>query len=879
MIEILSPNTKLAHYTIVCKIGAGGMGEVYKARDGKLNREVAIKVLPAAISHDEERLMRFKREAQVLASLNHANIASIYGLEDSNHIVALVMELVEGPTLAEVIASGALPIADALAIARQIAEALEAAHDRNIIHRDLKPANVKVTHDGTVKVLDFGLAKVLEAESAPTDLSHSPTLIKGTQAGVILGTAAYMSPEQAKGKVVDKRSDIWAFGCVLFEMFTGKQAFVGESLTDVLAAVVRAEPDWDALPKETPREIRRLLVRCLNKDPRQRLRDIGEARIAIDDVLEDKSENRAPVVVAVQKSWLRRPWQVGIAAAILTAALSFLVMLLLSRQGYLRRVVIAEPAGRYVVASLGVQRPSLLYLTDRFSAAPDGSSIVFVKREQGLFIRKRNQIVATELPGSPKDAYAPVFSPDGKWIAFSSENSVKKIPAEGGTPELLSRTTDYVVNLTWGRDDVIRFPSKDWDAIRYVSAKGGQLQSLSVDKGLRVSRADWLQGDRLLVSLTDAKGDYIAIRETDGSIKRLFDGADAKLTPTSNLLYGKRDGSKWSLMTRAFDPSSSSITGDETVVAENVAMRYATPAAATSAGDVFFVSGEVRSDRRIAILSRDGSERVLDAGGSWQTLRLSPDGGRLALTRWDGANRTIWTLALETGALTQVTYLDDIFSAVWLGGSNELLVTNFPRNPGTEGTTMWRVVADGSGNIKPLFLHPESYPSSTSQDGRIVYYTSYEVNDAAGDLFALDLSQEPARRTALLVTPADESDPLPSPDAKWFAYRTNASGSDEVRLTSRATPANSTQITTRGGTAIRWSNDSSKLYYRDGDAINVIDIAAGGPQLGSRKTIFHLPADTQGFVDVFPDGEKAILIRGGLMYSDLIVVQGFLANH
>ena len=307
-------------------------------------------------------------------------------------------------------------------------------------------------------------------------------------------------------------------------------------------------------------------------------------------------------------------------------------------------------------------------------------------------------------------------------------------------------------------------------------------------------------------------------------------------------------------------------------------MRYATPAAATSAGDVFFVSGEVRSDRRIAILSRDGSERVLDAGGSWQTLRLSPDGSRLALTRWDGANRTIWTLALETGALTQVTYLDDILGGVWLGASDELLVTQFPRNPEMNGTTMWRVAADGSGAIKPLFFHPESYVASTSADGRIVYYKSTELNDAAGDLFALDLSQTPARRTTLFVTPADEGDPLPSPDAKWLAYTTNASGSEEVRLTSLGTPSSSTQITMRGGIPIRWSSDSSKLYYRDGDAIYVIDIAAGGPQLGSRKTIFQLPSDTRGFVDVFPDGEKAILIRGGLMYSDLIVVQGFLGR-
>jgi eukaryotic-like serine/threonine-protein kinase len=874
----LASGTKLGHYEIRSKLGEGGMGEVYRATDITLNRDVAIKVLPGAFLDDPERLARFQREAQVLASLNHTNIATVFGFEEHNGFRGLVMELVEGPTLGDRIATGPLYLDEALPIARQIAEALEVAHERNIIHRDLKPANVKISTDGVVKVLDFGLAKVFTDKTPEADLSNSPTLMKATQAGVILGTAAYMSPEQAKGKVVDKRSDIWSFGCVLFEMLSGKKTFDGETLTDTLAAVVRAEPDWSSLPPEVPNSIRRLLGRCLSKNQRQRLRDIGEARIAIEEALQGKAEEAMAVVSPIQKPWRVRTWQVAVAVAILSA-LSTLITVKLLRHGYLRNDVIATSPGTYVVASFGAANTSLVYLTDRFAVAPDGSSIVFAKEDEGLFVRKRNQIVEVQLPGAPKDAYAPVFSPDGKWIAFSSENSVKKISADGGAPEVLSRTTDYVVNLTWGRDDVIRFPSKDWDAIRYVSSKGGQLQSLSVDKGIRVSRAEWLHDDRLLVSLTDSEGDYIGIRETNGSIKRLCEGADAKLTPTNDLLYTKRDGSKWSLMTRSFDPSSQSIRDDETLVAEDVAMRYATPAAATLAGDVFFVAGKVRSDRRIVILSRDGSERVLNGPeGPWQSLRLSPDGSRIALSRWDGARRTIWTLALETGALTQVTYLDDVFGPVWLGGSNELLVTQYPRDTGTKGTTIWRVATDGSGAIKPLFFHPESYVSSTSQDGRIVYYTSYDLNDAAGDLFAVDLSQNPPRRTTLLATPADEADPLPSPDAKWLAYTTNASGSDEVRLALLGTSGISAQVTMHGGTAIRWSNDSSKLYYRDDDSISVIDIAADGPRLGSREAVFQLPGDSRGNVDVLPDGEKAILIRGGLMYSDLIVVQGLLAH-
>src|SRR5215813_10595038 len=365
MSETISPSTKLGHYTILCKIGAGGMGEVYRGRDAKLNREVAIKVLPADIAHDEERLMRFKREAQVLASLSHPNIAAIYGFEDSNHTVALVMELVEGPTLADRIASGSLPVEDSLAIAKQIAEALEAAHERNIIHRDLKPANVKVTHEGVVKVLDFGLAKVLEGDSTPTDLSHSPTLIKGTQAGIILGTAAYMSPEQAKGKVVDKRSDIWSFGCVLFELLTGKQSFSGETLTDVLAAVVRAEPDWDALPEGTPGAIRRLLRRCLTKELKQRLRDIGEARIVLGEPDREVADLNAAAAVptAMQSAWKRfLPWTLVV---LLAAGLALTYVLRAPRAQSLLRSSISLRRG----FSLDINNSSL-------ALSPDGQRLV-----------------------------------------------------------------------------------------------------------------------------------------------------------------------------------------------------------------------------------------------------------------------------------------------------------------------------------------------------------------------------------------------------------------------------------------------------------------------------------------------------------------------
>src|SRR5947207_2016422 len=317
MAMALAIGTKLGRYEIRSKIGEGGMGEVYRASDTKLNRGVAIKILPEAFAQDSDRLARLRREAQVLASLNHPNIASIYGLEESNGCMALARELIQGPTLADRLATGPTPIDEALIFARQIAAALEAAQERGIIHRDIKPANVKVTDDGTVKVLDFGLAKVFADETPEANLSHSPTLIKGTQAGMILGTAAYMSPEQAKGKVVDKRSDVWAFGCVLFEMLTGKQTFTGETLTDILASVVRAEPDWNLLPASTPEAIRRLLRRCLTKDPKQRLRDIGEARITIENFQSGRSEETSEATIRNKPPPFRKAllWSAGIELA------------------------------------------------------------------------------------------------------------------------------------------------------------------------------------------------------------------------------------------------------------------------------------------------------------------------------------------------------------------------------------------------------------------------------------------------------------------------------------------------------------------------------------------------------------------------------------
>jgi eukaryotic-like serine/threonine-protein kinase len=403
----LAAGTQFGRYEIRSKLGAGGMGEVYRARDNRLNRDVAIKVLLDSSLRDPDRMARFEREAQVLASLNHPNIAAIYGLEETNgatlNQIGLVMELIEGPTLADRLKAGPIQFEEALPIAKQIIDALEVAHERNIIHRDLKPANVKVTDAGVVKVLDFGLAKVLVSDSSNPDLSHSPTLLKGTEAGVILGTAAYMSPEQAKGKAVDKRSDIWAFGCVLFEMLTGKQPFSGETLTDTLAAVVRGEPEWDQLPASIPQHIKRLIQRCLEKDAKRRLRDIGDARYELDQI------GSSDPLVAIEAQRPPRRWASLVLVLALiagTALLGAFVSKLLARK--------AEPLNvvRVIHELPPDQTPSGDART-RVAISRDGKNLVYVAKQR-LYLRPLNSLEATPMAGTEGGAN-PFFSPDGKW--------------------------------------------------------------------------------------------------------------------------------------------------------------------------------------------------------------------------------------------------------------------------------------------------------------------------------------------------------------------------------------------------------------------------------------------------------------------------------
>ena len=478
--------SRLGHYQVTALIGEGGMGQVYQATDTQLHRQVALKILPEAFATDPDRLARFQREAQVLASLNHPNIAAIYGIEEAEGTRALVLELVEGPTLADRIRQGPIPLDEALPIAKQIAEAVEAAHEAGVIHRDLKPANVKVRDDGTVKVLDFGLAKALAGDRPGADLSQSPTVtatVGGTREGVILGTAAYMSPEQARGKLLDRRTDIWSFGCVLYEILTGRSPFLGETLSDTIAKVLDREPDWEVLPRNTPALVRRLLRRCLDKDPRERLRDIGDARVEIREAeTAPLTEGVASMPIASHAVGWRRamPWVAGVMLAVITGLAVWTLMRPgpLTPQSHARYVVTTPPDGPLRLE--GGQADVAI--------SPDGTRLVYQSSRPGgyaarqLYVRHIDQLDATPLRGSER-AHSPFFSPDGSWVGFQDivDNTLKRVSILGGQPQTIANMGAALGGATWGPDNTIVFASRTGDntGLWRVPAVGGEPEVLT----------------------------------------------------------------------------------------------------------------------------------------------------------------------------------------------------------------------------------------------------------------------------------------------------------------------------------------------------------------------------------------------------------------
>jgi len=795
--------TKLAHYKITSHLGSGGMGDVYQATDSRLGRSVAIKFLPEAFSHDSERVARFEREARVLASLNHPHIAGIYGLEESGERKFLVMELVDGETLAEWIERGPIPVEESLGIAKQICEALEAAHEKGIIHRDLKPANVKITPEGKVKVLDFGLAKAFEAEASKANLSQSPTLsMAATNAGVILGTAAYMSPEQAKGRTVDKRTDIFAFGAVLYEMLTGRQAFEGEDIADILSRVLQREPDWTLLPANVPRRIGELLRRCLEKNVKNRRSDATDVRFDIEQALSEPPETAA---VPAGSGTRERLWMsVAIVFLIVIAALTVPAV------RYLREAAPASPPEmRLEITTPPTNDPASLAIS------PDGQKIVFAATSGGsrLWVRSLDSASARQLAGTDNASF-PFWSPDSRSIGFFADGKMKRIDIDGGSLQVLANAV-APHSGTWNRDGVILFAFGAIKPIFSISATGGASTAVTRLQASQLRSHGFPQflpdGRHFLYHVSgspEARGVYIG--QLDGpETRRLLDADNAAAVYASGQLLFVRQGM---LFAQHFDPDRLTLTGNPFPVGDTGGVpANVTVVSASAAGPVVYrpISGGERQFFWIDRSGKDVGKVGNSDGANPLDPTLSPDGRHVALSRNVNGISNIWLLDLSRSVLSRFTF--DAFSTMrpmWSPDGSRIV---FQSNKNGVND-LYQKSASGAGTEELLLATPQGkMPTDWSRDGRFLLYRSDDSKTGL-DLWALPLDGD-RKPFPVVQTDFDERDGQFSPDGKWVAYQSNESGRFEIYVQSFPGPGGKTQISTDGGAQVRWRHDSKELFY------------------------------------------------------------------
>ena len=869
------PGTQIGHYEIRAQLGAGGMGEVYLAHDVRLKRDVAIKILPHAFHLDRDRLSRFQREAHVLATLNHPNIAAIYGLEEQNGLRGLVLELVEGPTLADRIAHGPVPVPDAITIARQIAEALEVAHERGIIHRDLKPANVKLTDADVVKVLDFGLAKVFTDEPSAEDVSNSPTLLK-TDVGVILGTAAYMSPEQAKGKAVDKRTDIWAFGCVLFEMLSGKRAFDGETLTDTLAAIVTAEPNWNALPSDTPTHIQQLLRRCLTKDPKQRLRDVGDAKYELDNEQLAQSEIRSASETR-RHSW-RLPALIAV-VTVLTFAAGWFLSRLFGSRGSIRPQVIRLT---YTVSSnpfgSGLSR-------NRIAISPDGTKLVYVA-DNKLYLRSLDSLETKEIPGGGS-ARGPFFSPDGQWIGYMTAPAIKKLPVNGGTPVFICSAGD-TVGGSWGPDNTILIGGV-YSGILRVSANGGKPETIvKPTPGLSYAHPQFLPDGTSFFYQRGKPGvladNELVIRSLASEDEKVIlrGGFGFRYVPSGHIVYAvNRTSDHVDLAAVPFDLNSRQVTGPSVNVIPDVELSISGNTAqffVSETGTLVYVptssTTQIRGTRLVSV-SGSGQPTLIPAEPhDYSDPRVSPD-GRFIAAHLQGDQNDIWVTDVVRGTLVRLSYdAGEDETPVWSpdgkvvawAGSRANLLRGIFRRP-----------ADGTGTEELIWqLENHAHVRDWTPDGRSLVIEVGDPNMGT-DIWRLDLGSPPSTKV-FLQTQFNERCSRLSPDGHWLAYESDESGRTEIYVQSFPQAGSKVQVSTIGGEQPVWSRDGQKVFFRSDGAFQEITFAAGSPPTVSKarivfKDTFDNPqANGHTAYDVFPDGRFVMIQQSNRSDTAEVVV-------
>jgi serine/threonine-protein kinase len=877
----LPPGSRLGAYEVTAQIGVGGMGEVYRATDSGLKRQVAIKVLPASVAGDADRLARFQREAEVLAALNHPNIAAIYGLEKTADFTALVMELVEGEDLSQRIARGAMPLDEALPIAKQIAEALQAAHEQGIIHRDLKPANVKVRSDGTVKVLDFGLAKALDQGSGIRDqgsggVANSPTITTPamTMQGMILGTAAYMSPEQARGKTVDKRADIWAFGAVLFEMLAGARPFEGEDTTEVIAAVVKTTPNWSALPADVPRPIVTLIQRCLEKDRKARVGDIAAAQFLLTDYSTLGASDTTPTRPApAPRSAVARalPWAV---AAVFAVAAGALLMVWAPWRG---ETPVDRPLVRLDV-DLGadVSLPPPNNGGSSVIISPDATRLVYASgTPPKLFIRRLDEPKAVELPGTD-GATSPFFSPDGRWVGFHSGRGAYKISVEGGAVVPLGDTA-ALRGASWDADGSI-VAAVAGELLRISTDGVSQSVARTGDGELVLSQPQILPGGMAILFTVDNPGD---VDKTTIQVMTLADrqkktvirgGASARYLATSSgaghLVYVN----KATLFAVPFDLRTLETRGAAVPIVDDVAAE----------GLVGIGQFDVSHTGTLIYRRTRGSTSGLSImkwvapSGTTETLslepaiflypRLSPDGKRIALTVIGRQGMDVWTYDPQRDTMTRLTFGDNNNRPLWSPDGRYVLFSSASGG-------IHQVRADGAS--QPRALTPSKalqYPGAFTPDGKRLAYAEVIVSGQT-QIWTVPLEDQGGQLTAgtpepFLTSRFNDTAPAFSPDGRWLAYQSNESGTNEVYVRAFPSPATDQgrrwQISNDGGAEPRWSRTGRELMYRAGDQIMAAGYTVSGEAFVPDKPrgwIAHLDDAAGSLVwDLAPDGTGVAVV-------------------
>jgi len=875
----LTLNSKLGPYEIVAPLGVGGMGEVYRAKDSRLDRDVAIKVLPEAMARDKERILRFEREAKALATLNHPNIAAIYGFEEQDGKRLLVMELAEGETLAERLVRGALPIDESLETARKIAEALEAAHEKGIVHRDLKPANVKIGPDGEVKVLDFGLAKALVGDvssvpsMSPTEVVHSPTITaEFTRPGIILGTAGYMSPEQARGRSVDKRTDIWAFGCVLFECLSGARLFAGETATDSIGAILHKEPEWALLPPHTPPTVQLLLRRCLAKDRNKRLRDIGDARIELENALSDPTSSMlrlggaalwAAAASSRRAAWRRLlPWAICV---VLVAALGALWFSTWPAKVAVMRYTLAIPESQALRASRWPM----------FDISPDGTKVVFVgivESGRQLYLRLNHQLDATPLANTD-DAFCPFFSPDGEWIAFAQKGKLRKISVLGGPATTICDAAD-LRGGSWGRNGTIVFAPNQRSGIWRVPAAGGEPVKLTeAGTGQGAPSHRWPQflpdGKTALFTATAKNDDYAAAKIVAISLETLEQkvvvegGTSPRYVPTGHIVFG-RSGT---LMAVPFDAKKLEVSGSAIPILEGVSglpfmgsLQYAF----SHSGTLYYLTGTGGGDEEQPIwIDREGKESPISQHKrDYFNIRLSPDATRLAAQIFDSTNTDIWILEIERDMFTRLTVDEAVDrNPVWSPDGKWIV---FASNRGSSNSNLFRQLADGTGEAERLTTSDNRQtPWSISPDGSILVFEEVHPKTEP-DIMYLQLEGEERKPEVFLATPFVEIQPALSPDGKWIAYASNESGEFEIYVRPFLRPGAKVKVSTGRAFSPKWSPEGTEIFYRNEDKIMAVSVSVQDDTLRAQNPhlLFEVKGNAySGPFDVAPDGNRFLFYR------------------